>query len=103
MRLRSDLFTRDQLDCLMCNINDIVAFEQQFFQSLTSSIDETHPDQSLIGQCFLNHVRRPINMTLTCTIVRIRIERTIQHLCQLLSQLFVVMRRNHSIRQEYCL
>lgn len=58
MRLRPDLFAEKQIQFLMGNIEEIFCCQQSFFESLKSFIDESQPALSLIGQCFLLHVRQ---------------------------------------------
>jgi hypothetical protein len=56
MRLRTDLFTYEQIELLMGNIEDILHFQQSFFQLLKLSINEQNLHESLIGKCFLLYV-----------------------------------------------
>lgn len=52
-RKRHDMFTDDQIATIFVNLEDILAFQCEFFKDLESSIDWEAPYKSCIGSCFI--------------------------------------------------
>lgn len=54
-RKRKDMFSREQIDTIFINLEEILKFQSAFLKDLESSIDWDAPHKSCVGQCFIKH------------------------------------------------
>ncbi|KAF5277365.1 hypothetical protein FQA39_LY06178 [Lamprigera yunnana] len=52
-RKRKDMFTKEQLDIIFVNLEDILKFQRAFLKDLESCIDWDAPNRSCVGNCFI--------------------------------------------------
>ncbi|KAK4883196.1 hypothetical protein RN001_006515 [Aquatica leii] len=52
-RKRKDMFTKEQLDIIFINLEDILKFQKAFLKDLESCIDWDAPNKSCVGNCFI--------------------------------------------------
>lgn len=54
-RKRKDMFTKQQIETIFINLEDILKFQSGFLKDLESCIDWDTPYKSCVGGCFLKH------------------------------------------------
>lgn len=54
-RKRKDMFTKEQIDTIFINLEDILKFQSAFLKDLESCIDWDAPNKSCVGSCFIKH------------------------------------------------
>lgn len=54
-RKREDMFTKEQIDTIFINLEEILKFQTAFLRDLESCIDWEAPHKSCVGSCFLRH------------------------------------------------
>lgn len=54
-RKRTDMFTKEQIDAIFINLEDIFEFQTGFLCDLEANIDREAPHKSRVGGCFIKH------------------------------------------------
>lgn len=54
-RKRKDMFTKEQIETIFINLEDILKFQSGFLKDLEGCIDWDAPYKSCVGSCFLKH------------------------------------------------
>lgn len=53
---RKDMFSKEQIDTIFINLEDILKFQSAFLKDLESCIDWDAPHKSCVGDCFIKHI-----------------------------------------------
>lgn len=54
-RKRSNMFTKEQIETIFINLEDILKFQTAFLKDLEACINWDAPYKSCVGACFLRH------------------------------------------------
>lgn len=54
-RKRNNMFTKEQIETIFINLEDILKFQTAFLKDLEACINWEAPYKSCVGSCFLKH------------------------------------------------